>query len=245
MTALPAIHAVANPAGPIADEISGLWWLLLALGGACYLLVVALVVTALIRRPAEARSPQTNTAASTNWARPPVPERDARRWIVAGGVILPAVVLAVALIASVATLRRIPASAPPGSLSIEVTGHQWWWSVRYPELGLMRGQFTLTNEIHIPVGEPVQLTLSSVDVIHSFWVPELAGKIDVLPDYRTKLVIEADEPGEYRGRCAEFCGLRHAKMNILVIAHPPAEFKAWVEGQQRQTRTPPAAPETQ
>lgn len=214
--------AIREPAGPVAERISELWTWLLVVGAAVWVLVVVLLVVAIVRR----RHAAVEGAALPE-ARPPVPERTASRWIVAGGVLLPGVVLVWALALSVATMRAIPHEPLPGSLAIEVIGYQFAWEVRYPEEGV-----TLDNEIHVPVGRPVALTLRSTDVIHSFWVPELAGKIDVLPDYATTLQFQADEPGEFTGQCAEFCGLHHATMRIVVVAHPPEEYEAWVEEQQ-------------
>ena len=219
------VTAIGDPSGPAAAEINGVWWTLLVLGSAVYLFVLVLVIAALFHRRREGDS-------SVSEDRRGVPARLANRWIVAGGIVLPAVVLGAALTVSVAAMRRIPQTAPMGSVVIEVVGYQWWWSVHYPA-----EQVTVANEIHIPVGQPVAVKLMSADVIHSFWVPELAGKLDALPDRTNTLVIEADEPGEYRGQCAEFCGLQHAKMGIVVIAQPADEFAAWIANQQRPAGT--------
>jgi cytochrome c oxidase subunit 2 len=116
---------------------------------------------------------------------------------------------------------------------VEIVGHQWWWEVRYSEEGV-----TTANELHIPVGRPVAIELTSADVIHSFWVPELAGKLDALPDGTNTLVIEAEEPGEYRSECAEFCGLQHAQMGLVVVAEPTEQFSSWVAGQQQPAQEP-------
>jgi cytochrome c oxidase subunit 2 len=104
-----------------------------------------------------------------------------------------------------------------------VVGHQYWWEVRYPAEGI-----TVRDELHLPVGRPVNLQLTSADVIHSFWVPALAGKLDLLPDHTNTLVLQADEPGEHRSRCAEFCGLEHTKMVLTVVAEPEERFVSWV-----------------
>ncbi|NIQ56254.1 MAG: cytochrome c oxidase subunit II, partial [Gammaproteobacteria bacterium] len=111
--------------------------------------------------------------------------------------------------------------------------HQYWWEVRYPEAGVVTA-----NEIHVPVGRPVRIALESRDVIHSFWAPSLAGKLDLVPGRVNELWLQADTPGEYRGQCAEFCGTQHAKMAFLLIARPPREFAAWLERQ----RLPAAVP---
>ncbi len=153
-------------------------------------------------------------------------------WVIGGGIIFPAIVIALTYGLTLAAMRA-QASAGPGELVIEVIGHQWWWEVRYPN-----DQIITANEIRIPAGQPVTLRLTSNDVIHSFWVPELNGKLDLNPQQTNTLVIEADQPGEYRGQCAEFCGVQHAKMALLVIAEAPAAFQAWVSAQQQDAPIP-------
>ncbi len=199
----PIAQGSLDPAGPVAAEIAELWWWLLVLGALVYLLVIAVLLRALTRRHGPAPG----------------------LLLVGGGVVLPAVVLTAVFGLSLRSMRAIPHEAH-GALVIDVVGHQWWWEVRYPGAGVVTA-----NEIHVPVGRPVDLQVVSADVVHSFWVPELAGKIDALPDYANSLLIQADAPGEYRGVCAEFCGLQHAKMNLLVVAQPEAEFAAWLAAQ--------------
>jgi cytochrome c oxidase subunit 2 len=128
------------------------------------------------------------------------------------------------------------AAPPDKALTIELAGHQWWWEMRYPD-----GQVTTANELHIPAGQPVHLILTSADVIHSFWAPELHGKIDLTPGRTSSFWIEARQPGVYRGLCAEYCGDQHAKMAFLVIAEPPDQFAAWLE-RQRQAAPAPTDP---
>lgn len=205
--------------GPIARDLERLWWVMLIVGVAVYTVVLVVLVVPVFRGRRD--------DAPDDGKRPDVPERTATRWIVAGGVLLPAVVLPVVLAMSVVTSRGLPQQAGEDGLVVEMTGHQWWWEVQYPN------GVTTANEVHIPVGEPVELRFASADVIHAFWAPGLAGKIDALPDKTTSLVIEADRPGEYRARCAEFCGLQHAKMHSVVIAHPPDDFEAWLTAQSR------------
>ena len=121
------------------------------------------------------------------------------------------------------------AAAAPGhpKITVEVTGHQWWWEVRYDYFGHPKRSFDTANEIHIPVGVPVEVHLTSADVIHSFWVPQLAGKTDTIPGQMNHAWLEADTPGVYRGQCTEFCGLQHAHMALYVIAQPRKAFDAW------------------
>jgi cytochrome c oxidase subunit 2 len=130
----------------------------------------------------------------------------------------------------VVTLAAV--SQPPAkpAFTIEVTGHQWWWQVRYLSDEPAR-IFTTANEIHVPVGKPVAVKLASSDVIHSFWVPALTGKTDLIPGQTNVTWIEAKEPGVYRGQCTEYCGVQHAHMGLLVVASPPREFDAWWDGQ--------------
>ncbi|HJU18469.1 MAG TPA: cytochrome c oxidase subunit II [Stellaceae bacterium] len=140
-----------------------------------------------------------------------------------------------------ATLAAI--SGPKGgkaALSIHVIGHQWWWEVRY--LGGDTGRtFETANEIHIPTGKPVRVQLTSVDVIHSFWVPQLSGKMDLIPGQQNETWIEADRPGIYRGQCAEYCGLQHAHMALVVVAQPPQQFDGWWAGQLKGAPAPRTA----
>lgn len=219
--------------GPAAETIRDLSWFLLAFGGAVYLLFLVLLLVPIARRRRSRRAP-----GETQTPRPEVPETTARRWIFAGGVLLPGVLLPATLAASVLTMRALPDadSVGPNGLRIEVTGYQYWWDIRYRAAGV-----ALANELHIPVGEPVELRLTSADVIHSFWVPSLAGKVDALPDGINTLIIEADEPGIYRGACAEFCGLQHANMGLRVIAHSRADFDVWLNGQRGAAPEPTSA----
>jgi cytochrome c oxidase subunit II len=208
--------------GPAAERITELWWLFLAMGAAVYVLVIVLLVVPMIRR--RHRAGQEHDADDLT----DVPAGMANRWVVGFGVVLPIVLLIVALVASVSTMRALPRTAPSGSVVIDVVGYQYWWSASY-----RAEQVTVANEIHVPVDERVELRLTSADVIHSFWVPGLHGKLDVLPDHTNILVIEADEAGTYRGECAEFCGLQHANMGMRVIAHTRDGFDAWVAAQRQ------------
>jgi cytochrome c oxidase subunit II len=202
-----------DPKGPVAESIADSWWLMLGLGVAVFILFAALLAVGLFRR----RRADEGAAEA---------QPSEKRWIVGGGVLLPFVLLVIVFGATVATMRALPDDAPPEALVIEVTGHQWWFEVSYPDAGI-----TVPDELHLPVGRPVVLRLTSADVIHSFWVPELAGKLDMLPEDVNVLQLQADEPGEWGGQCAEFCGLEHATMRIRVVAESPEDFAAWIESQ--------------
>ena len=203
---------VLDPQGPVSQTMADLWWLMLGLGGVVFVAVVVVLALGLFRRRPAAEQ-------ETGRERP----KRFSRWFVVAGVVAPMVILLVVFGATVRAMRLVPTTAPPEALVIEVVGHQFWWEVRYPDAGV-----TMTNELHLPVGRPVNLQLTSADVIHSFWVPALAGKLDLLPDHTNTLVLQADEPGEHRSRCAEFCGLEHTKMVLTVVAEPEERFASWV-----------------
>jgi cytochrome c oxidase subunit 2 len=135
------------------------------------------------------------------------------------------------------TISGVPERHP---LTIELTGHQWWWEATYSGPS-PRDRFTTANEIHIPVGRPVLFVLNADDVIHSFWVPNLGGKKDLIPGRTQSVWLQADTPGVYRGQCAEFCGYQHAKMALFVVAEPPAAYSQWASASQAQA-TPPNDP---
>ena len=200
-----------DPQGPVSQAIADLWWLLLGLGGVVFVAVVVVLALGLFRRRPAAEQ-ETNQR----------PNRFGR-WFVVGGVVAPLLILTIVFGATVRAIRLVPTTAPSDALVIEVVGHQFWWEVRYPDAGV-----TVTNELHLPVGRPVNLQLTSADVIHSFWVPALAGKLDLLPDHPNTLVLEADEAGVHRSRCAEFCGLEHTKMVLTVVAEPEDRFVSWL-----------------
>jgi cytochrome c oxidase subunit 2 len=212
-----AVQSALEPHGPEAAAIAGLTWVMVAGAAAVLALVVALAALAL-------RAPRP-------WlARPSA--------IMAGGVALPAVVLLALLVyASIAVPR--PFSAEPPAARVEVVGRQWWWEVTYLDERGAR-DFATANEIRIPAGRPVELLLASGDVLHSFWVPALAGKLDLIPGRTNHLRIAADTAGVYRGQCAEYCGGPHALMALHVVAEPPADFEAW-RAAQRAAAAPAAS----
>lgn len=151
------------------------------------------------------------------------------RWIYIGSA-LSLVVLFATAVWNYEVLAQIGAPPSRPAFTIKVVGHQWWWEFRYHGGDTAR-DFVTANEIHIPVGQPVRIELETQDVIHSFWVPALSGKMDTIPGQTNVTWIEADQPGQYRGQCTEYCGLQHAHMGLLVIADPPAQFRAWWDRQ--------------
>ncbi|RIK57506.1 MAG: cytochrome c oxidase subunit II [Chloroflexi bacterium] len=209
-----------EPQGPAAAEIAGLSRLLFVMGGAVYLAVMGFLGVALLRRSRRQGAYDEQ-------------ERRTGNRILTAGVTLTVVILLVVFGFTVSTQVALSLPAKAGDLTIRVIGRQWWWEVQYPTQ-----QITTANEIHIPVGRPVKIELLSEDVIHSFWVPELHGKLDMIPGETNVFWIEADHAGDYWGLCAEFCGMQHAKMQFLVVAVPPEEYDAWVARQQQPARPP-------
>ena len=150
--------------------------------------------------------------------------------IVVGGIVLPIVTLSVLVPFNVYVAAGVTEAREPDTLTIRVHGRQWWWDIEYDD-GTDAGTFTTANEIWLPLDEPVELILTSADVIHSLWFPRLAGKLDLVPGRTNRLMIEADTPGVMRGQCAEFCGVGHAKMALYAVAVTPGEFAEWSERQ--------------
>jgi cytochrome c oxidase subunit 2 len=165
-------------------------------------------------------------------------DRAATGIVIGLGVVVPIVVLSLLFVYSDVFVLRSVAAPKPGStkLTIEVVGRQWFWEVRYPGTAAVTA-----NEIHIPARTRVDLLGTTGDVIHSFWVPRLTRKIDVIPGRTNRLLLVADAPGRFRGSCAEFCGLQHAHMGVYVYADPPARFEAWLRNESKPAR-PPATP---
>jgi cytochrome c oxidase subunit II len=220
-------QSALDPRGPQAARIASEWWLFFWVCTAVFLAVAGVLLYAVAR----ARRGQPTDA----------PELEGTGTaFVAGGAILTVLILFVFLVYSASTGRAITTFPADNPLTIEVIGHQWWWEVRYldPDPSLL---VTTANEIHIPVGQPVLFRVTARDVIHSFWVPNLHGKIDLIPGQDNTIWLQADEAGVFRGQCAEFCGLQHALMAFLVVAQPPEEFTSWLE-QQRQPAATPTEP---
>jgi cytochrome c oxidase subunit 2 len=222
-----------SPAGRDAAAIADLWWLMLILGVVVFALVTAALLVGL-RRGSSATVHDDRDHDDRDHDGDHRPDHDrstARRWMVAGGVVLPVVVIGVVLAATLVTMRRTAASEHT-EFTVEVIGHQYWFEVRYPDEGVVGA-----NEIHLPADVPVEILLRSEDVIHSLWVPAVSGKLDLLPDRTNRLTVVA-ERGSYPGRCAEFCGTSHAAMDIVLIAHPPDELAAWLAAQREPAVEP-------
>jgi cytochrome c oxidase subunit 2 len=204
---------LAPPPGSAASPVAELG-VVLYVGGAVILAVVCLLAIAgVVAAPRRA---------------------NAKRWILVGGLVVPGALLVALFVYALGIGNALVAHERVDALRVHVTGKQWWWEVRYEDGGTR--ETTLANELHIPVGRPVELLLDSSDVIHSFWVPALAGKVDMIPGRTTRLVIRSDRAGAFRGQCAEYCGAQHALMAFYVIAEPAPEFEAWLAREARDAR---------
>jgi cytochrome c oxidase subunit 2 len=158
------------------------------------------------------------------------------RWVVVGGMIVPGIILVLTFAFTIATEDATAAPPSDPAVTVQVIGHRWWWEVKYPSDP--SHTIVTANEIHVPIGQPVRLVLTSADVIHSFWIPQLAGKTDVIPGQRNVAWIQADKAGIYRGQCTEYCGLQHANMAAFVVAEPPAQFAQWLDTQSKNAGPP-------
>jgi cytochrome c oxidase subunit 2 len=194
-----------DTAGREARHVAGLWWFMFTVAVAVYVLVAALVVIGVLRRR-RISDPEEGDRTNFVW------------W---GGIAMPIVILGVLAYLTVSTTTAVGRDAR-SDLRIDVTGHNWWWEVRYPDSGLRTA-----NEVHIPVGRTVELRLRAADVIHSFWVPQLAGKVDLVPGQTNPLRIRAERTGTFLGECAEFCGLQHANMRFVVVVQTAGDFARW------------------
>jgi cytochrome c oxidase subunit II len=211
-----------SPRGSDAATIADLWWLMVVLGALAFAVFAVGLFVGLRRRGERAAGGRPDDHRHVGRERS---TRASRAWIVGGGVALPAVVIGIVLGATFVAMRSMAAADEDPELTVDVIGHQFWWEVRYPDLGVVTA-----NEVHVPADTTVEITLRSADVIHSFWVPAVAGKVDLLPERVNRLVIDA-EPGTYEGRCAEFCGTSHANMDFLLVAHAGDAFDRWVAEQ--------------
>jgi len=224
-TACAGPASMLHTAGPGANRVEHFWWLLFGISAAVFFFVAAMLALAVIRRRRPSQG-DPGREAEPQWG---------QRFILVSGVVVPAIILSATF---GVTLHEMSALAKPldrTRLTVGVIGHLWWWEARYPN-----GAVT-ANELHIPVGEPVRLELTTADVIHSFWVPQLQTKMDQIPGHTNEMWLQADAPGRYRGQCSQFCGLQHAHMIFYVVADPPADFQAW-EAREAEPAAAPSNP---
>jgi cytochrome c oxidase subunit II len=224
---------IFKPLSEPAQEIKEMSILVLAICAVIFLIMFGLLVYSLVRfrqRPGDEASEPPQIYGSNQ--------------IELAWTVLPILIVFVLILATSRTIADIQnRKAAPGAVQATVIGHQWWWEIRYPELGIVTA-----NELHVPTSDgskrqPTFLKLQSADVAHSFWVPQLAGKTDLIPNRENRMWIDPTQPGIYLGNCAEYCGMQHARMLIRVIVHPPGEFERWVAEQQRVAVDEPSAQE--
>jgi cytochrome c oxidase subunit II len=213
-------QSTLRPESHAARAIAHLWWVMFVGAMVIFAFVCALLAIAFLRRRKQ-DVPQGTDGGRGSYA-----------MVIGGGLVAPALTLAALLGLSMSTMSATSApSRGSTQLTIEVTGHQWWWQVQYPGTDA-----ATANELHIPVRTRVEVVARSADVIHSFWVPELNRKIDMIPGRTNTVLLEADRTGVFRGQCSEFCGLQHAHMSFLVYADTPQAFRAWLADQARPAR---------
>lgn len=214
-------HSALTPVGPKSEFTTVAWWLLFAVAALVCVIVISLAVGALITR----RKARAN-------------DSEAKGFVLTFGVVIPAFVFAGTFALSIVGIAKLATPSRPAALTIQVVGHQWWWEARYPGSGAVTA-----NEIHVPVGTPVELELTTDDVIHSFWVPAIMPKMDLIPGHTNDTWLTVDDAGTYRGQCAEYCGIQHAHMAFSVVAQPEADFQRWLQNQAGPAAQPTTAEE--
>jgi cytochrome c oxidase subunit 2 len=224
-----SVQSTFDAHGPAADKIAGLSWFMTIL-----FLVIAAIMWALI---AFAFYRRRGTLAEHE----PIDAGGGQLWIAIGGIAIPLIVLTVLFVLGLGLLRDFPIHGMHGGAShaqmaqsmkpeIRIIGHQWWWQIQYLNDDPSQ-EFTTANELHLPTGRPVNIEVETHDVMHSFWVPALHGKVDLIPGQTNYIRLEASSPGRYTGQCAEYCGAEHARMRLLAIAETPDEYAAWQQAQ--------------
>jgi len=231
-TALPALLAVSgcagwqsvlDPQGPESKHLSGLIWIFTGLSAVIWLAVMGVLLVAIVRRAPERPDPLA--------LHMPIERRGV---MIVGGAVLATLLTVIGLTALSYFSQRHLYATQASAVVVKITGHQWWWDVRY-EGDRPDQVLTTANELYIPAGQPITVKLAASDVIHSFWVPSLMGKQDLIPGQDNELQFTAIRPGVYRGQCAEFCGWQHAHMGMFAVVLPREQFSAW-----RAAQTAPA-----
>jgi cytochrome c oxidase subunit 2 len=235
LLAISDMQSALNPAGEQGASIAKLWWIYFWVLTAIFVLVAIFLFLAMLpprKQAVGGRIEQPNESHERGIAK-----------VVIGSVIASIVVLFVLLFIDFFAGRSIYAlndqnTSDADPLTIKITGHQWWWQVEYENESEPSKMMTTANELHVPIGRPVKLTLQSSDVIHSFWVPNMHGKKDLVPGHPTEMWLKATHPGTFRGQCAEFCGLQHAHMRLTFVADTPAQFEHWMQSSSSEAPTP-------
>ena len=235
-----AAQSIFNTSGPAAHRIAQLSWVMVILFLVTTGIMWALIGFAFYRRRGSLEEHQ------------PIDSSGGEGWIAIGGLGIPFIVLSVLFILGLELLSEYPinpmhgpentrAMAQSMKPEILVIGHQWWWEIHYLSDDPSKEVIT-ANELHLPVGRPVNIEVATADVMHSFWIPALHGKVDMIPSQKNYIRLEASKPGEYKGQCAEYCGDEHARMRLLAIAQEPAQYQQWLDNQ-RMPGHEPTSPE--
>jgi cytochrome c oxidase subunit 2 len=226
MSGLEVNQSVLSPAGIQASSIHALWSLMVWVCAAVFIAVLAALFVAVVRGTRNRSEDESD-----------LPSERALTRSVGVAVGLTVVTLIMLLVASVWTGRTVGSLHASSAVTIAITGHQWWWEIQYEDA--VPSQRVMTaNELHIPINRPVVLKVTSRDVIHSFWVPNLQGKRDLIPGYTTALWLQASRAGVFRGQCAEFCGMQHAHMALDVVAESDQDFEEWLDAMRQPGRDP-------
>jgi cytochrome c oxidase subunit 2 len=225
------LQSALDPGGPKAAAILHLGRFLWITAIVVYVIVIGTLFYAL--RSAGTRPATFDDTDSDEPGR----ERTRTRWV-SGAVAATALILLLFIFVDVSTARTMSRVGGEKPLRIDVVGHQWWWGVKYPDTANPQNIIETANEIHVPVGRAVFIKMTSEDVIHSFWAPNLDGKKDLIPGHETRTWFTADSAGVYRGQCAEFCGHEHAKMAFFIVAEPRAQFELWFQSQKSEASKP-------
>jgi len=229
----PGHHHVLHPAAPQAGNIEWLYWVVFWILFAVFVLMIAGFTTAAAK-----------TRVISSHPLPIIEDEEGdhkARWALGSALGITVITLFVILVLSVVTGKRVEGLSSKNPVTIQITGHQWWWEVRYPNSQADQ-TITTANEIHVPLNTPVVVLTNSADVIHSFWAPSITGKRDLIPGYSSAFWFQVDKAGIYHGQCAEFCGLQHAHMGLSVVAETADKFQAWQQ-QQLQLASEPSTSE--
>jgi len=238
LTSCKTVQTTLTGSGPAADRIAHLSWFMTILFIVVTLVMWGLIAWAVLKR--------RGTLAEHE----PIDAGGGQMWIVIGGLAVPLIVLTIIFVLGLNLLNDFPIHGMHGGMvhrsaemqmmlkpEIRIIGHQWWWEVEYLNDNPSK-QFTTANEIHLPAHRPVNIEVVTRDVMHSFWIPALHGKVDLIPGHPNYIRLEGSQAGNYAGQCAEFCGAQHAHMRLLAVVQEPEDYEAWLDGERKPSATP-------
>ncbi|MEO7001331.1 MAG: cytochrome c oxidase subunit II, partial [Ktedonobacterales bacterium] len=211
---------ILDPRGPVALKESDLFWFILIVATVVFVIVMSALLYSIIRFRARPGMPAPRQLHGNNA-------------LEIGWTIVPSIILLLVLIFTISTMFSLAQPTGVPTMTVRAVGHQWWWEFQYPDQHLVTA-----DELHVPTNMVVHVELYSNNVIHSFWIPQLTGKTDVIPGHNNTMWFSSNTPGTYRGECAEFCGTQHANMNFEVVVDSPAAYATWLAGQQAPAAKP-------